>query len=70
MRRRSTKKHTDITGDNSLGRFRGGFGTTIHLATDGSVLPLNILLGPGQAHKSQFAPRLLDGIGVQRQNGA
>ena len=70
MRRRSTKKHPDITGDNSLGRSRGGFGTKIHLATDGSGLPLNILLSPGQAHESQFAQRLLDDIGVQRQNGS
>lgn len=70
MCRRSAKKHPDITGDNSLGRSRGGFGTKIHLATDGSGLPLNIVLSPGQAHESQFAQRLLDGIGVQRQNGS
>lgn len=70
MCRRRAKKHPDITGDNSLGRSRGGFGTKIHLATDGSGLPLNIVLSPGQAHESQFAFRLLDGIGVQRQNGS
>ncbi len=28
------------------------------------------MLSPGQAHESQFALRLLDGIGVQRQNGS
>ena len=67
---RCAKKHLDITGDNGLGRSRGGFGTKIHLATDGSGLPLNIVLSPGQAHESQFAQRLLDGIGVQRQNGS
>lgn len=65
---RGSKKHPDIAGDNGLGRSRGGFGTKIHLATDGNGLPLNIVLSPGQAHKSQFAQRLLDGIGVQRQN--
>jgi len=64
------KKHPDITGDNSLVRSRGGFGTKIHLATDGSGLPLNIVLSPGQAHESQFALRLLDSIGVQRKNGS
>lgn len=63
------KKHPDIDGDNGLGRSRGGFGTKIHLATDGSGLPLNIVLSPGQSHESQFAQQLLDGIGVQRQNG-
>ncbi len=70
MCRRCSKKHPDIDGDNGLGRSRGGFGTKIHLATDGSGLPLNIVLSPGQAHESQFAQRLLDGIGVQRQNGS
>lgn len=70
MRCWCTKKHSDISGDNGLGRSRGGFGTKIHLATDGNSLPLNILLSPGQAHESQFALRLLDGIGVQRQNGS
>ncbi|HCU1555477.1 TPA: IS5 family transposase [Escherichia coli] len=63
------KKHPDIDEDNGLGRSQGGFGTKIHLATDGSGLPLNIVLSPGQSHESQFAQRLLDGIGVQRQNG-
>ncbi len=64
------KKTSDIDGDNGPGRSRGGFGTKIHLATDGSGLPLNIVLSPGQAHESPFAQRLLDGIGVQRQNGS
>ncbi|SPW34120.1 Transposase and inactivated derivatives [Edwardsiella tarda] len=70
MRSRGSKKHPDIVGDNGLGRSRGGFGTKIHLATDGGGLPLNIVLSPGQAHESQFAQRLLDGIGIQRQNGS
>ena len=70
MRCRCPKKHPDIARDNGLGRSRGGFGTKIHLATDGSGLPLNIVLSRGQAHESQFALRLLDGIGVQRQNGS
>lgn len=65
-----SKKHPDIAGDNGLGRSRGGFGTKIPLATDGIGLPLNIVLSPGQAHESQFAQRLLDGIGVQRKNGS
>lgn len=69
MRCRCPKKHPDIAGDNGLSRSRGGFGTKIHLATDGSGLPLNIVLSPGQSHESLFALRLLDGTGVQRQNG-
>lgn len=67
---RGSKKHPDIAGDNGLGRSRGGFDTKIHLATDGSGLPPNIVQSPRQAHESQFAQRLLDGIGVQRQNGS
>lgn len=54
------KKHPDITAYSSLGRSRGGFGTKIYLATDGSGLPLNIVLSPGQAHESHFVQRLLD----------
>ncbi len=65
-----SKKHPDITNDNSLGRSRGGYGTKIHMAADGSGIPLNIVLSAGQAHESLFALRLLDGIGVQRQNGS
>lgn len=38
------KKNSDIAGDNGLGRSRGGFGTKIHLATDGGGIPLNIVL--------------------------
>lgn len=67
---RGSKKHPDIAEDNGLGRSRVGFGTKIHLATDVSGLPLNIVLSPGQAHENQFAQRLLDGIGVQRQKGS
>ncbi|GKW38754.1 hypothetical protein PEC301875_27780 [Pectobacterium carotovorum subsp. carotovorum] len=64
------KKHLYITGYNGLGRSRGGFCTKIHLATDAGGLPLNIVLSPRLAHESQFSLRLLDGIGVQRQNGS
>lgn len=45
-------------------------GTKIYLATEGSGIPLNIILGPGHAHESQFALLLLDGIGVQHHNGS
>lgn len=64
------QKNPDISGVNGMGRSSGGFSTKIHLATDGSGLPFNIVLSPGQAHERQFALRLLDGIGVQRQNGS
>lgn len=41
------KKNLYIIRDNNLGRFHGGFGTKIYLATDGGGLPLNIVLSPG-----------------------
>ncbi|MCK3669783.1 IS5 family transposase [Photorhabdus noenieputensis] len=63
------KKHPDIADDHALGRSRGGYGTKIHLATDGKGFPLNLMLTAGQAHESQTAIPLLDGIGVQRKNG-
>lgn len=63
------KKHSDITSDNVLGRSRGGYSTKIYLATDGQGLPLNIVLSGGQIHESQYAFRVLDGIGVTRKGG-
>ncbi|REF27207.1 transposase [Xenorhabdus cabanillasii] len=63
------KKHSDIADNHALGRSRGGYGTKIHLATDGKGFPLNLRLTAGQVHESQFAIPLLDGIGVQRKNG-
>lgn len=59
-------KKPNITGDNSLGRSRGGYGTKIHMAIDRSGIPLNIMLSLGQAHECQFALRHLEGIGVQQ----
>ncbi|WP_338805436.1 IS5 family transposase [Xenorhabdus griffiniae] len=63
------KKHPDIAADHALGRSRGGYGTKIHLATDGKGFPLNLMLTAGQTHESQTAIPLLDGVGVQRKNG-
>lgn len=70
MRRRGAKKHSGIAGEHGPGRSRGGSGTRIYLVTDGSGLPLNIVLSSGLAHEIQFALRLPDGIGIQRQNGS
>lgn len=40
------------------------------MTTDAGGIPLNIVLSPGQAHESQFALRLLNGIRIQRRNGS
>ena len=52
-----------------MGRSRGGFGTKIHLATDGTGLPLSLCLSGGQAHESQYAQDMLNRIGVIRKVG-
>ncbi|MEH0835374.1 IS5 family transposase [Pectobacterium cacticida] len=63
------KKHPDELEDHGLGRSRGGFGTKIHLATDGTGLPLSFCLSGGQAHESQYAETLLNRVGVIRKSG-
>ncbi|WP_263058664.1 IS5 family transposase [Pectobacterium colocasium] len=63
------KKHPDELDDHGLGRSRGGFGTKIHLATDGTGLPLSFCLSGGQAHESQYAKDLLNRVGVIRKSG-
>jgi transposase len=52
-----------------LGRSRGSFGTKIHLATDGTGLPLSFCLSGGQAHENQYAETLLNRGGIIRKSG-
>jgi transposase len=53
----------------ALGRSRGGFGTKLHLLTDGNGLPLNVVVSPGEAHESKFVVPLLDTSTVQLPTG-
>ena len=39
------------------------------MATDNKGIPLNICLSGGQAHENTYAIKLLEGIGIQRENG-
>ncbi|MBN3050105.1 transposase, partial [Pectobacterium brasiliense] len=41
----------------------------IHLATDGTGLPLSFCLSGGQAHESRYAETLLNRVGVIRKSG-
>lgn len=52
---RSTKKGGphDEPKDHALGYSRGGFGTKLHLLTDGRGTPLAATLTPGQTHESK-----------------
>ena len=54
-------------GDHALGRSRGGFGTKLHLVTDGAGLPLAVALSPGQAHESMYAVPVLGAVRIGRR---
>jgi transposase len=52
-----------------LGRSRGGFGTNIHLVTDGNGLPLAVEVSAGQRHESVYAEPVLQAVRIRRRNG-
>jgi len=52
-----------------LGRSRGGFGTKLHLVTDGQGVPLQVIVSAGQRHESLFAEPVLAATRVRRANG-
>ncbi len=51
--------------DAALGRSHGGWGSKIHLLTDGRGLPLEVLVSAGQRHESCFFEPLLEGLLAQ-----
>lgn len=53
----------------ALGRSRGGWGTKVHLVTDGAGLALAALLTPGQSGEAPQAAALLDRVHVCRPSG-
>ena len=55
--------------DHALGRSRGGFGTKIHLVTDGHGLPLAVEISAGQRHESLYAEPVLQAVRIRRSNG-
>jgi transposase len=57
------------SGDEALGRSRGGFSTKLHLAFDGKGRPLAIGLTAGQRHDSTQLESTLDQIRVPRRRG-
>jgi transposase len=54
----------------ALGKSRGGFGTKIHLMSDGEGLPMASVLSPGQRHETQMVDELLDAVCVGGKPGA
>lgn len=55
--------------DHALGHSRGGFGTKLHLVTDGQGVPLQVLASAGQRHESVFAEPVLSATRVRCANG-
>lgn len=54
---------TRETSDNqALGRSQGGFGTKLHILTDGGGVPLAITATPGHRHEAPEFPRLMNHI--------
>jgi transposase len=58
-----------MTGDEAIGRSRGGLTTKVHLACDGRGRPLSAVLTPGQRHDSTQLEPILDAISVPRPGG-
>ena len=50
-----------------MGRSRGGFGTKLHLVTDGRGVPLGAVVTAGQAHESKSFEPLMDTIKIRRR---
>lgn len=55
--------------DHALDRSRGGFGTKIHLVTDGNGLSLAAEISAGQRHESVHAKPVLEAVRIRRANG-
>lgn len=53
--------------DHALGWSRGGFGTKLHFATDGTGLPLAVEVSPGQAHESRYVEPVLNAVRIGRR---
>lgn len=53
--------------DHALGRSRGGFGTKLHLVSDGGGIPLHATVTPGQTHESTQVEAVLGPIAIARR---
>jgi transposase len=68
-RRLREKKVAGEPADHALGRSRGGFGTKVHLVTDGAGLPLAVEVSAGQRHDSVYAEPVLRAVRIRRRDG-
>lgn len=68
-RRRLEKKVAGAPEDHALGRSRGGYGTKVHLVTDGQGLPLAVAVTAGQRHESKAFEPVLSAVRVPQRRG-
>jgi transposase len=55
--------------DHALGRSRGGFGTKVHLVTDGRGLPLAFHLTAGQRQECEVVEPVLEAVRIRQRRG-
>src|SRR3954447_11224750 len=55
--------------DHALGRSRGGFGTKVHVVTDGNGLPLAVEVTAGQAHESKTFEPVMNKVRIPGRRG-
>ncbi len=55
--------------DHALGRSRGGWGSKLHLVSDGKGLVLTLELSAGQENECTHATSVLDGVRITRLRG-
>lgn len=65
--RRKKKRPAGEPADHALGRSRGGFGSKIHLVTDGNGLPLAIEVTAGQRQECTQLERVLNHVRIPRR---
>ena len=66
-RRRRQKRGEKEPEDHALGRSRGGFGSKLHLVTDGRGLPLAAEVTAGQRHESTQFEGLMNAVRIGRR---
>jgi len=68
-RRRSTgnKNVPEEPADHALGRSRGGWGSKLHLVTDGAGVPLAIEVSAGQCHECRHVEPVMNAVRIGRR---
>ena len=64
-----TKNIPEEPADHALGRSRGGWGSKLHLVTDGAGLPLAVEVSAGQAHESKWFEPVMNAVRIKQPIG-